>query len=622
MIKLTITEKGGEPKALSFDKDDVSIGRVSGNDIVLPKGNVSKRHSRLSLRNGQIEIADLKSTNGTYVNGRKIADPMLLTGTDRVFVGDFLITVEGAAAGEGASAARRIPVPPPPPLPGSRTGPGVTRPPDESTSMGEDGDEDEENMPLAAKPPARSPRIPVPPPPPPPPRRPPTPLATDALEEDEGLDDVAPPAPREVDASEDVTGSAGLFERGATADHAAFDGAGGRAPTTGQRPGAALPASEPGSAPVFDRPAAVEAPLEPPPGAAPEPPGGALSGLAGLATLGATSEGLDALWSDAAVIHIVIAGPDAAYADRGQGLALVTPGLGDPNAVADALWRIANAAVPPPPPDNPVVDVRLSDGTRIAAAFPPASPAGVVASIRRPGLRERTLADLVPTGANDLLVLLEAAVAAQRNLLCTGDAAALAALMGALASAIPVERRVVSIGGAPPKPRPGWTDLAGTPDMPALVRVAAALRADHLLATEPAGPEALELLQVAARGQEGLAIALPGRSAPEALSRLEALSLPTLGAAGAAAATALATSTIDLVVHVVTAADGAVRIVEIVEPIADGARLGATAVATWQAEGGRRGGASGRLEVTGVSRRLGAAFAAAGHPLASALVRA
>ena len=75
MIKLTLTEKGGEPKVLTFDKDEITIGRVSGNDIVLAKGNISKRHSRLTMRGGEMEIADLKSTNGTYVNGRKIAGP-------------------------------------------------------------------------------------------------------------------------------------------------------------------------------------------------------------------------------------------------------------------------------------------------------------------------------------------------------------------------------------------------------------------------------------------------------------------------------------------------------------------------------------------------------------------
>src|ERR1700749_1548789 len=130
MIKLTLTEKNGETRLLTFDKDEITIGRVSGNDIVLAKGNVSKRHSRFTVKSpGQIEVADLKSTNGTYVNGRKIAGPMLLSPSDRIYVGDFLISIDvGGGAGAGAydeeesasgSAARRIPVPPPPPPPRS-----------------------------------------------------------------------------------------------------------------------------------------------------------------------------------------------------------------------------------------------------------------------------------------------------------------------------------------------------------------------------------------------------------------------------------------------------------------------------------------------------------------------
>src|SRR3954452_19385170 len=128
MIKLTITEKGGEPKALSFDKDEISIGRVSGNDIVLPKGNVSKRHSRIAHREGRLEVTDLKSTNGTYVNGRKIVDPIHVSSADKIYVGDFMIVLEGeaaaAAAGNGhadavVSGSRKLPVPPPPPPPRS-----------------------------------------------------------------------------------------------------------------------------------------------------------------------------------------------------------------------------------------------------------------------------------------------------------------------------------------------------------------------------------------------------------------------------------------------------------------------------------------------------------------------
>ncbi|HVV51011.1 MAG TPA: FHA domain-containing protein, partial [Polyangia bacterium] len=131
MIKLTLTEKNGEPKLLTFDKDEITIGRVSGNDIVLAKGNVSKRHSRFTVKSpGQIEVADLKSTNGTYVNGRKIGSPMLLSASDRVYVGDFLISLDlggGAELADGdgpssTSAARRLPVPPPPPPPPRRAG--------------------------------------------------------------------------------------------------------------------------------------------------------------------------------------------------------------------------------------------------------------------------------------------------------------------------------------------------------------------------------------------------------------------------------------------------------------------------------------------------------------------
>jgi len=190
MIKLTMTEKGGEPRALSFDKDEVTIGRVSGNDIVLPKGNVSKRHSRLSLKDGHVEIADLKSTNGTYVNGKKITEVTPVGASDRVYVGDFLITIDGLAGEVGASGSRRMPPPPPPPRSSAS---GAAKLPVEEEPAGSFGGADEEEEPLAAKPP-RAGRVP-PPPPPPPPRRPPTPISSHALE-DEGLgEDLAPPSP-------------------------------------------------------------------------------------------------------------------------------------------------------------------------------------------------------------------------------------------------------------------------------------------------------------------------------------------------------------------------------------------------------------------------------------------
>jgi pilus assembly protein CpaF len=275
--------------------------------------------------------------------------------------------------------------------------------------------------------------------------------------------------------------------------------------------------------------------------------------------------------------------------------------------------------VPPPTPDNPVVDVRFPDGTRLAAVFPPVSPVGVVGSIRRPGAGERALVDLVPPGAKDVQTLLEAAVAGQRNLLLTGDAAALGALASALTGLIPAERRVVAIGGGLGRARAGWTELQPAGDLPGLVRVASAFRADHLLMAEAAGPEVLDLLLAAARGQEGLLITMPARAVGEGLARVEALASPALGSGASVAP--LVCSTIDLLVHVVANADGSARIVDLAEPKLDGGRLAAESVASWRSDSGRRGSGAGKLQTTGISSRLGAALAAVGQSLPSNLVR-
>jgi pilus assembly protein CpaF len=334
---------------------------------------------------------------------------------------------------------------------------------------------------------------------------------------------------------------------------------------------------------------------------------------------GGNAAGFEALLADAAVVQILITAPDAALVDRGAGLSLHPSTLGDPNAVADALWRLANTAFPPPAPDNPVVDVRLADGTRVSAAFPPASPTGVVAAIRRPVLPERAISDLIPGGSRDAQTLLDGAITARRNLLVTGDAAALTQALGALAAAIPADRRVVAVGAAQPRVRGGWTDLAPAADMAGLLRVAATLRADHLMLGELLGPELGELVLVAARGQEGLVAALPGRSPVETLARLTALVSASLGASATAAA-ALVVGAFDLVVQVVAVTDGSVRIAEIAEPRVDGAALAADSVLTFFGDGNRRDPGAGRLQGRGVSARLAAAFTVAGSPLPSALV--
>ena len=110
MFTIIIQEKGGEQRRMVFNKPEVTIGRVQGNDIVLPKGNVSKRHARIVLKDGKFIIVDLKSTNGTYVNGRKITSPLVVKDSDKIYIGDFIVGVDEAAAeGDGPSETTTSP---------------------------------------------------------------------------------------------------------------------------------------------------------------------------------------------------------------------------------------------------------------------------------------------------------------------------------------------------------------------------------------------------------------------------------------------------------------------------------------------------------------------------------
>lgn len=91
---LVVSEKGGEERRTPFRSNELTVGRVQGNDLVLPKGNVSKRHARILYREGRFIVTDLNSTNGTYVNRQRIAQATIIREEDSIFIGDFVIRVE------------------------------------------------------------------------------------------------------------------------------------------------------------------------------------------------------------------------------------------------------------------------------------------------------------------------------------------------------------------------------------------------------------------------------------------------------------------------------------------------------------------------------------------------
>lgn len=91
MFSITIRERSGQVYTFHFDKPEVLIGRVKGNDVILPKQNISKRHALVRVHGPRFVVEDLGSTNGTYVNGHRIANAVEIGAEDKVYLGDFVM---------------------------------------------------------------------------------------------------------------------------------------------------------------------------------------------------------------------------------------------------------------------------------------------------------------------------------------------------------------------------------------------------------------------------------------------------------------------------------------------------------------------------------------------------
>ncbi len=69
MLRFRI-EGGSASREQTVSREEASLGRAPGNDIVLPDESVSRQHARVVQRNGALYLEDLGGTNGTQLNGR------------------------------------------------------------------------------------------------------------------------------------------------------------------------------------------------------------------------------------------------------------------------------------------------------------------------------------------------------------------------------------------------------------------------------------------------------------------------------------------------------------------------------------------------------------------------
>lgn len=89
---LLVVVKGPQPgERFYLEATQLSVGRDPESDIFLNDMTVSRAHAVLSVVDGSVEIKDLGSLNGVYVNGESVAEATL-AGGDAVQIGTFQMT--------------------------------------------------------------------------------------------------------------------------------------------------------------------------------------------------------------------------------------------------------------------------------------------------------------------------------------------------------------------------------------------------------------------------------------------------------------------------------------------------------------------------------------------------
>jgi len=99
MNKLIMTLDGAVIKEYPIDKESISIGRKHGNDIQLNDLTVSGRHTLVVMMGEHTYVDDLGSTNGTLLNGARVAKTLIKHG-DVIQVGNYQFTFFNDEEGE------------------------------------------------------------------------------------------------------------------------------------------------------------------------------------------------------------------------------------------------------------------------------------------------------------------------------------------------------------------------------------------------------------------------------------------------------------------------------------------------------------------------------------------
>src|SRR5262249_10941387 len=244
---------------------------------------------------------------------------------------------------------------------------------------------------------------------------------------------------------------------------------------------------------------------------------------------------LELLLGDPTISDILVNSPHKIFIERGGRLERANVAFNDNEHVIRVIERIVSSIGRRIDESSPMVDARLSDGSRVNAVIPPVALDGPVLSIRRFGKEPLRMNALIEKGTltPEIAEMFKMCVRARLNVLISGGTGSgKTTLLNALSAFIPEDERLVTIEDAAElrlqQPHVGRLETrtanvegVGEVTTRELVRNALRMRPDRILIGECRGPEALDMLQAMNTGHEGSLTTIHANDTRDALGRLE-----------------------------------------------------------------------------------------------------
>ena len=246
---------------------------------------------------------------------------------------------------------------------------------------------------------------------------------------------------------------------------------------------------------------------------------------------------LEAILKDPLVSDILVNRYDQIYVERGGRLSVSPVHFRDEKHLRIIIDRIVSGVGRRVDETSPMVDARLSDGSRVNAIIPPLALDGSAMSIRRFGSKPLQLEDLLRHKAFPPVVMdfLSAAVQSRCNVLISGGTGSgKTTLLNCLSRYIPSGERVITIEDAAElqlqqphvvrlETRPSNIEGKGEVKATDLVKNCLRMRPDRIIIGETRGGESLDMLQAMNTGHDGSMTTVHANTPRDALSRLEVL---------------------------------------------------------------------------------------------------